>query len=320
MSQTPTLEHHLVTGGAGFIGSHLVDRLVQDGHKVTVLDDLSSGDKAFLADSIDSINLIVADARDPAVLDEVVPGTDMVWHLAANPEVRTAATHPHEHYDMNVDLTWKVLEAMRRHGIKRIGFTSTSTVYGTAAVMPTPEDYGPLLPISIYGGAKLASEALIASFAGSFDMDALLFRFANVVGPRSNHGVTFDFVNKLSAGPERLEILGDGTQNKSYVHVSDTVSGMVHAVANAAPGAHPFNIGSLDGIPVTEIADIVAGVMGISPTYSFTGGEALGGAGWKGDVKHMGLAIDRMQALGWSPKMTSAEAIRDTARWLVAHQ
>ncbi len=314
-----TQERHLVTGGAGFIGSHLVDQLVADGHHVTVIDDLSSGDRTFLSQSSDSIDFIVADLRDDGLLDERLPGTDMVWHLAANPEVRTAATHPHQHYDLNVGLTWTVLEAMRRHDVKRIGFTSTSTVYGNATVMPTPESYGPLLPISIYGGAKLASEALIASFAGSYDMDALLFRFANVVGPRSNHGVTFDFVHKLRANPQELEILGDGTQTKSYVHVADTVSGMVHAAQHAEPGAQPINIGSLDGIPVTEVADIVADVMGLAPEYSFTGGAETGGAGWKGDVKHMGLAVDRLQSLGWAPKMGSADAIRDTAQWLVAN-
>jgi UDP-glucose 4-epimerase len=309
----------LVTGGAGFIGSHLVDRLAGDGHRVTVLDDLSSGDEAYLKHRMDSIDLVVADARDPGVLDELMPGQDMVWHLAANPEVRTGETDPQSHYDLNVALTWTVLEAARRNGIQRFGFTSTSTVYGTATVLPTPEDYGPLLPISVYGGAKLASEALIASFAGTYGMDALLFRFANVVGPRSNHGVTFDFVRKLRADPTRLEILGDGTQTKSYVHVADTVAGMVHAAAHAPPGAHPYNVGSLDGIPVTAIADIVSEAMDVTPVYSFTGGADVGGAGWKGDVKHMGLAVDRLRALGWEPAMGSADAVRTTAEWLVAN-
>jgi len=316
---TDKQQHHLVTGGAGFIGSHLVDRLVLDGHRVTVLDDLSSGDRAFLADSMDVIDFVVADARDPGVLDDLLPGTDMVWHLAANPEVRSGEADPQSHYDLNVGLTWTVLNAVRRHRIKRFGFTSTSTVYGTATVMPTPEDYGPLLPISVYGGAKLASEALIASFAGTYGMDALLFRFANVVGPRSNHGVTYDFVRKLRADPDHLEILGDGTQTKSYVHVADTVTGMVHAAEHAPSGVQPYNVGSLDAIPVTAIADMVADVMGIHPDFSFTGGADAGGAGWKGDVKHMGLAVDRLQALGWQPAMGSADAVRATAEWLVAN-
>lgn len=306
----------LVTGGAGFIGSHLVDALVKAGHHVTVLDNLSSGSRDFLADSLDAIDLVVADARDGSVYDDLLPGTDMVWHLAANPEVRTGETDPGAHYDMNVAMTWTILEAMRKHNTPRLAFTSTSTVYGTATVMPTPESYGPLLPISIYGGAKLACEALIASFGGTFGMDAVLFRFANVVGPRSNHGVTFDFVHKLRANPEVLEILGDGTQTKSYVHVADTVAGMLHAAEHVGPGVHPINVGSLDGIPVTGVADAVAAAMGLEPAYEFTGGVA-GGAGWKGDVKHMGLAVDALTAMGWAPRMGSAEAVQKTAKWLV---
>ncbi len=307
----------LVTGGAGFIGSHLVDHLVAAGHDVTVLDNFSSGSREFLAESIDAITVVEGDCANPATLDDVLPGHEMVWHLAANPEVRTGVTDPQSHYDLNVGMTWTVLEAMRRHGIPRIAFTSTSTVYGSATVMPTPEDYGPLLPISVYGGAKLACEALIASHGGTFGLDALLFRFANVVGPRSNHGVTYDFVHKLRRDPEHLEILGDGTQNKSYVHVADTVRGMLHAAEHAGPGVHPLNVGSLDGIPVTAVADTVADVMGLKPAYSFTGGAAQGGAGWKGDVKHMGLSVDRLVAMGWNPEMGSADAVRATAQWLV---
>lgn len=303
----------LVTGGAGFIGSHCVDALVAAGHQVTVVDDLTGGSPRFLEAVADRIDLVVADIRD--VLDDVLPGHDAVWHLAANPEVRSGATEPQGHFDLNVDLTWRLLEGMRRHAVKRLVFASTSTVYGAATVMPTPEDYGPLYPISIYGGAKLACEALIAAHAGTFGLDALMFRFANVVGPRSNHGVTYDFVQKLRADPTRLEILGDGTQAKSYVHVSDTVAGMLHAAGAGLQGVHAFNLGSLDAIPVTRIADLVAEAMGLEPEYAFTGGTS-GGAGWTGDVKHMGLDIGAMQALGWSPRMGSEDAVRDTARWL----
>lgn len=309
----------LLTGGAGFIGSQATDSLVTAGANVTVLDNLSSGDKAFLSESWDHITFIEADARDPAALDAAMAGKDAVWHFAANPEVRTGETDPGAHYDLNVGMTWQVLEAMRRNDVHDLVFTSTSTVYGSADVIPTPEDYGPLLPISVYGGAKLACEALIASFAGTFDLNALLFRFANVVGPRSNHGVTYDFVHKLRANPETLTILGDGTQNKSYVHVSDTVNGMLYAAEHAPAGVHPFNVGSADGITVTELADIVNEAMGLQAAYEYTGG--VGGAGWKGDVKFMGLAIDKLVALGWKPSMSSAEAIRDTAAWLHAvHQ
>lgn len=307
----------VVTGGAGFIGSHTVDALVSAGHSVTVLDNLSSGDRSFLSDSEGKFTFIEGDASDPTTLDDAFADAESVWHFAANPEVRTGETDPGAHYDMNVAMTWRVLEAMRRNGVKNLVFTSTSTVYGNADVMPTPENYGPLLPISVYGGAKLACEALIASFAGTFDIDALLFRFANVVGPRSNHGVTFDFVHKLRANPEVLTILGDGTQNKSYVHVADTVAGMMFAFEHAPPGIHPYNVGSTDGITVTKLAEIVSSAMGLEPTFEYTGGN--GGAGWKGDVKFMGLSIEKLRALGWKPTMTSGEAIHDTALWLQSH-
>jgi UDP-glucose 4-epimerase len=308
----------VVTGGAGFIGSHTVERLVAEGAEVTVLDDFSSGRHEFLAAVESKIELVKGDCGSAKVLDKVLPGTDAVWHLAANPEVRTGATDPAGHFDRNVVVTFGVLEGMRRAGVKQLAFTSTSTVYGRADVLPTPEDYGPLLPISVYGAAKLACEALISSYGGTFGLDAVMFRFANVVGPRSTHGVAFDFVGKLRKDPNTLEILGDGTQTKSYCSVADTVDGMVHAVRHAGPGIHPFNIGSLDAIPVTRIAQIVASEMDLQPKHRFTGGTP-DGAGWKGDVKTMRLAIDRLQALGpgWTPKHGSEEAMRIAVRDLV---
>jgi UDP-glucose 4-epimerase len=206
---------------------------------------------------------------------------------------------------------------MRRHGVRHLAFTSTSTVYGRATVLPTPEDYGPLLPISVYGACKLAAEALIAAYAGTFGLDALLFRFANVVGPRSTHGVTFDFVRKLRADPKELEVLGDGRQSKSYVSVADTVAGMLHAARHAPAGVHPYNIGSLDAIPVTEVAAVVADVLGLKPKLKFTGGTK-DGAGWVGDVKAMALDVSLLRGLGpgWTPKDSSAQAIRAAAESL----
>ncbi len=317
MSPAATGQRVVVTGGAGFIGSHLVDALVARGDHVTVLDDLSAGNPAFLEAVRDRVDIVVADAGSASVLDDLFSKADTVWHLAANPEVRTGASEPEAHFDRNVQMTWEVIEAVRRNNVRRLHFTSTSTVYGTASVMPTPESYGPLLPISVYGGCKLACEGLISAHAATFGFDAILYRFANVVGSRSTHGVTYDFVNKLRADPARLEILGDGTQSKSYVHVSDTVAGMICADEAHAGGVEVYNIGSLDSIPVTGVADAVSSTMGLKPDYTFTGGTR-GGAGWKGDVKHMGLDVDKIRALGWEPKMTSAEAILDTASWLAA--
>jgi UDP-glucose 4-epimerase len=305
----------LVTGGAGFIGSFAVEALVAAGAKVTVLDNLSAGRREFLRGVEARIAFVEGDLGDRQLLDRILPGTDSVWHLAANPEVRSGATDPSGHYEQNVALTFGLLEAMRRHGVRHIVFTSTSTVYGRATVLPTPEDYGPLLPISVYGACKLACEALIAAYAGTFGFDALLFRFANVVGPRSTHGVTYDFVGKLRASPDVLEILGDGRATKSYVGVADTVAGMMHAVRHAPPGAHAFNVGSLDAIPVTRIAEIVAETLGLRPRFAFTGGTK-DGAGWVGDVKAMSLDVTRLMQLGpgWRPHQSSEDAIRVAAQ------
>jgi UDP-glucose 4-epimerase len=312
----------LVTGGAGFIGSHAVDRLVAEGAHVTVLDNLSGGQETFLQLSRERIKFVRGDCGDAATLNLLLrSGIDSVWHLAANPDVRSGESDPEAHYDQNVRVTYVLLEAMRRAGVRHLVFTSTSTVYGKASVIPTPESYGPLLPISVYGACKLACEALIASYAGTFGMQALMFRFANVVGPRSTHGVIFDFVRKLKADPKTLEILGDGKQTKSYVSVQDTVDAMVHAVRHTPPepagGCHPYNIGSQDAIPVTLVAEVVAQCLRLHPQYAFTGGTP-DGAGWKGDVKRMGLDVTALSQLGsgWRPKHSSEEAVRLTARSL----
>ncbi len=305
----------LVTGGAGFIGSHAVDRLVADGARVTVLDNLSAGKEEFLVKSRKLIKFVKADCGDPKVLDKLLPGADSVWHLAANPDVRSGATDPAPHYEQNIAVTYRLLEGMRRHDVGHLAFTSTSTVYGAATVLPTPEGYGPLLPISVYGGAKLACEAMISAYASTFGMDAVLFRFANVVGPRSTHGVIVDFVRKLRADPKRLEILGDGRQNKSYVSVADTVDAMGHATRVASPGCQPFNIGSADAITVTRLAEIVAQVLGVKPKLVYAGGTP-DGAGWKGDVKMMALDLGRLGKLGWAPKDSSEDAVRLAAKSL----
>ncbi|HUR61709.1 MAG TPA: SDR family NAD(P)-dependent oxidoreductase [Candidatus Thermoplasmatota archaeon] len=311
----------LVTGGAGFIGSHVVDRLVAEGAKVTVLDNLSGGKESFLQLSRAKIAFVEGDCGDAATLDRLLKGTDSVWHLAANPDVRSGESDPDAHYEQNVHVTYILLEAMRRAGVKHLVFTSTSTVYGAAKVIPTPESYGPLLPISVYGACKLACEAIISSYAGTFGMQVFLFRFANVVGPRSTHGVIFDFTNRLRKDPKRLEILGDGTQTKSYVSVADTVDAMVHAVRHAPPepagGCHVYNIGSQDAIPVTRLADIVEEVLGVHPKRVFSGGTK-DGAGWKGDVKNMGLDLTALSRVGpgWKPRHGSAEAVRITAQSL----
>lgn len=291
----------LVTGGAGFIGSHLVDELVKD-HEVTVLDNLSAG----VNYTSSKAELLELDLTK----DEIPMDFDAVWHLAANPDVRLGAKDTRVHLDQNVMATYRLLEAMREHEVPRLFFTSTSTVYGEATQIPTKEDYGPLLPISLYGASKLACEALISSYCFSFGMKAVLYRFANVVGGRSTHGVTPDFVKKLKDDPEKLVILGDGTQMKSYFHVLDCVSGMLLAAEKQEEQVLALNIGSEDWIDVTTVADIVSEELRLSPEYEYTGGKR----GWKGDVPKMQLDIERIKSMGWKPRYDSAGAIRKTVQ------
>lgn len=308
----------MVTGGAGFIGSHLVDKLASLDCEVVVVDNLSSGKLDFLEGSKEKIEIHNLDILDSDVLLPVMDGCEGVFHLAANPQVKMGKDETRIQIDQNIILTYYVLEAMRKKGVSNMAFTSTSTVYGEPKQIPTPEDYGPLIPISLYGASKLSSEALISSYCFSFGMRSFIFRFANVVGTRSTHGVTFDFVNKLRVNPKALEILGrePGTK-KSYIHVSDCIEGMIHAYENSKEKVGIYNMGSEDFIDVKLIADIVCQEMGLSDVeYDWTGGVD-DGRGWKGDVKVMRLGIERMKALGWNPDYNSEEAVRLTARDLV---
>ncbi|MDD2756663.1 MAG: NAD-dependent epimerase/dehydratase family protein, partial [Methanothrix sp.] len=208
------------------------------------------------------------------------------------------------------------LEAMRKSDVGRIAFTSTSTVYGEAAKVPTPEDYGPLLPISLYGASKLACEALISSYCHTFDMQSWIYRFANIVGERGTHGVLVDFIRKLRENPRELEILGSGKQKKSYLEVRDCVRAMLHCIEHSDEQVNVFNVGTEDSVDVTQIADIVAGQMGLSDVlYRYTGG--VDGRGWKGDVKVMQLSIEKIKKLGWTPQGGSAQAVETAVKALL---
>ncbi|MFA4646312.1 NAD-dependent epimerase/dehydratase family protein [Pyrococcus kukulkanii] len=311
----------LVTGGAGFIGSHLVDALMERGYEVRVLDDLSAGVLENIERWLDHerFEFIKGDMRDPGIVEEAVKDVDVVFHLAANPEVRIGSQSPELLYETNVLITYNLLQAMRDSNAKYLVFTSSSTVYGDAEKLPTPEDYAPLEPISVYGGAKLAAEAMISGYAHTFDFNALIIRLANIIGKRSNHGVIYDFINKLRRNPEELEILGDGTQRKSYLHVSDTIEGMLTIFEHFRKEGKRvdfYNLGNEDWITVREIAEIVSEEMGLSPEFKFTGGVD-GGRGWKGDVKLMLLDISKAKRTGWRPRLNSHEAVRRTVRELL---
>jgi len=299
----------LVTGGAGFIGSHLVDRLLQE-NQVTVIDNFSSGKRESVEPHLENpdFELIEADLLDSGALERAFAGKDFVFHLAANPDVRLGAENTRVHLEQNVMATYNVLEAMRRAGVRRIAFTSTSTIYGEAKVVPTPEDFGPLMPISLYGASKLSCEALISSYCHTFEMQSWIFRFANIVGERGTHGVLVDFIRKLCINPKELEILGSGKQRKSYLEVKNCVQAMLHCIERSHDETNVFNIGSCDSVDVTQIANIVAERMGLSGVkYRYTGG--IDGRGWKGDVKVMLLSIEKIKRLGWTPRRGSTEAI-----------
>lgn len=298
----------VVTGGAGFIGSHLVDSLVNLGDDVIVIDSLVAGRKGTIAGHLGSGKVKIV--QKDLLLDgwqDTLRGADRVYHLAADPDVRQSAMTPDPTFRNNIVATYRVLEAMRANNVPEIVFTSTSTVYGNAAVIPTPEDYGPLEPVSVYGASKLACEALISAYCHSFEMMSWQFRFANIIGARSGHGVITDFVRKLKENDRELEILGDGKQTKSYLEVHECVEAMHFATAHAKKTVNTFNIGSGDWIDVKTIADIVTKEMGLKNTrYRFTGGSL----GWVGDVPKMQLAIESLKALGWKPQKGSYESVR----------
>lgn len=304
----------LITGGAGFIGSHLVDALAEH-NEVVVLDDLSSGRMENISHHMDDegFTFIRGSLFDENALKRACEGVDIVFHLAANPEVRIGAQDTWIHIEQNVLATHRVLEQMRRESIREIAFTSTSTVYGEAEVIPTPESYGPLIPISTYGASKLACEALICAYCHSFSMRSWIFRFANIVGLRMRHGVIHDFIQKLLEDPSRLEILGDGTQKKSYLYVRDCVDAILHSMESSQEEVNLFNIGSDDTTEVNRIAELVLDEMGLEDVEIVYVNE-MDGRGWVGDVRHMLLSCEKLRRLGWVPNHTSEESVRRAIR------
>jgi UDP-glucose 4-epimerase len=306
-------EAFFLVGGAGFIGSHLVDRLLgeQESSRVTVFDDFSSGHRWHLAEheGDSRLEVIEGDVRNLESLTNAMAGHEVVIHLASNPDIALAATEPAVDFDLGTLLTHHVVEAARRTSAHRILYASGSGVYGDLGETEADEDWGPLVPVSTYGASKLAGEALVCSYSFMFGLTGASFRFGNVVGPRQTHGVGFDFVRKLLSDPTRLEILGDGTQSKSYIHVEDVIDAVV-AAHRAEPDPYVvYNVATGDYVTVTEIADVVVESMEIDPQsvrYEYTGGDR----GWRGDVPVVRLNTDRIRGLGWSNRRSSREAIQ----------
>ncbi len=314
-----------MTGGAGFIGSHIVDSLIRKGFEVVVIDNLSSGSLENLRYSLGSKNFrfVKADLKYWGDWVREFKGSDIVMHYAANPEVRVSSIEPRIHFNENLVATFNVLEASRLNDVKLHVFASTSTVYGDAKVLPTPEDYHPLEPISVYGSVKLASEYLYITYSKLYGFRSLILRYANIIGPRSGHGVIVDFIRKLRTNPYELEILGDGSQKKSYLYVCDAVDATLHLLGifmKSAKDYDIYNVGNNDWITVREIADIVVEEMGLrNVKYKFVP-KTPDGRGWPGDVKFMLLDISKLKATGWSPKLSSREAVRKTVRHLLGKE
>jgi len=310
----------LITGGAGFIGSHLVDYLMERGNEVRVFDNLSSGSTSNLERWLDDhrFDFVRGDLLNQAEVQDAVEGCTIVYHLAANPEVRIWKATPEDNFKQNIEATYNLLEALRRRGdAEVIVFTSSSTVFGDVDVLPTPEDYAPLKPISLYGASKLAAEALVSAYASMYGLRCVIYRMANVVGPRCSHGVIYDFLEKLRENRRMLEVLGDGTQSKSYLYIDDCVEGMILGVERTIGRVEILNIGSEDRVNVKTIARIAIEEMGLEGVEIQLTGGVDGGRGWKGDVKLMQLDMSRLKSLSWRPHFSSAEAVRKTARALI---
>jgi UDP-glucose 4-epimerase len=310
-----------ITGAAGFIGSHLTDRLLSSGAEVIGFDNLSTGDIANLAGAMQNphFHFVRGDLLDTEATAQALAESELVFHLAADPEVRAGEQNPDGQFKQNLQATYNLLEAMRKRSTPtRLVFASTSTIYGEATVIPTPEDYGPLLPISTYGATKLGCEALCTSYSQLLPLRVVIFRFANVVGLRARHGVLYDFIMKLRENPRRLEVLGNGTQTKSYLHIDDCVDAFLLAL-DSRFWTHPMdvhNIGSEDQTNVLTIAQVVKDAMGLgNAPISVT--AKPGERAWPGDVKTMQLDVSKIKSHGWKPKRSSDESIRAAANELI---
>lgn len=307
-----------VTGGGGFIGSNLVNSILDAGlGRVTVFDNFTSGRRTFFGDRIHNpaLTVIEGNVADYDTLARAVKGYDVVFHLAANPDIARAETDPLIDFDNGTRLTQVLLEAMRNTGVKRILFTSGSGVYGEVLPIAVPEDYDRMVPISTYGASKLASESLISAYCHMFGFAGTVFRFANVVGPHMTHGVSHDFVRRLQADPTRLRILGDGNQLKPYIHVDDVIAAMLLALKEQTGGYAYYNVGSEDRLYVHEIAAIVVDELGLKNVeFEFTGGAR----GWRADVPVYRLDTSKIHGLGWRNARNSRESVVAAVRSLVA--
>jgi UDP-glucose 4-epimerase len=309
-----------ITGGAGFVGSNLADRLSAQGTEVVIVDNFRTGRHEFIAEALErpGVRLVEGDIGEMAVLEDAVEGCDWVFHLQANADVQMGFRDPRRDLEQNTICTSNVLEAMRGAEVTRIVFSSTGAIYGEPSVFPTPEDAPFPVQNSLYGASKLAAESMISAYATGYGFTGLIFRYAAILGERYTHGHLFDFYCGLKRDPTRLRVLGDGGQNKTFLYVQDCIDGMLAAAERhrEEPGAHIYNIGTDETFFVRDSARTVAEHLGLSPEFWYTGGRG----GWTGDNPQIYLDTARICGLGWKPRLTIREGVIRTLQWLDANE
>jgi UDP-glucose 4-epimerase len=307
----------LVTGGAGFIGSNLADRLLASGHSVVAFDNFSTGQKAFLEDASRStrFTLIRGDVLDREAVTSAMRGCDVVFHLAANADVRFGLQRPFRDLEQNTIATYNVLEAMRANNVPRIAFSSTGSIYGEPDVFPTPENAPFPIQTSVYGASKLGAEGFLTAYSEGFGIRVYIFRFVSILGERYTHGHVFDFVRSLRANPRHLRILGDGRQKKSYLHVQDCIEAMLLALEKAPGRVNVFNVGADEYCQVNDSVRWIVEHLGLSPSLEYSGGER----GWIGDSPFIFLDCSKLRTLGWKPSLTIREGVIRTVDYLQSH-
>jgi UDP-glucose 4-epimerase len=309
--------HCFITGGAGFIGSNLVDRLLAEGHQVVAYDNFSTGQLFFLEAALKNLRfrLVRGDLQDFETLKEAMQGSDFVFHLAANADVRSGTEHPSKDLEINTIGTFNVLEAMRQNGVLRIAFSSTGSIYGEAEVFPTPEAAPFPVQTSLYGASKLAGEGLIQAYCEGFGMQGYIFRFVSILGERYTHGHIFDFYKKLQTNSNEIEVLGNGKQRKSYLYIQDCINAILHVInhSQAQAKVNIFNLGTAEFCEVNNSLDWICAKLGINPIRRYTGGER----GWIGDSPFIFLDTTKICGLGWKPELTIRQGVERTLDFLV---
>ena len=309
----------VITGGAGFIGSYIAEKLVENGTDTKVIDNLVTGKKENLSKCFDQDNFsfLEYDLGNLDGIEDHLSDADILFHFAADPEVRTGYSKPEDSFEQNIVNTFNLLQKIKQSKIKKIVFASSSSVYGDAKIIPTNEEYGPLCPISHYGASKLACEAMVSSFCHNYNIEGVILRPANVIGLRGRHGLIWDLVHKLKINQDELELLGDGKQTKSFIHISDAINGIFSSLNNLQDKVEVFNLGSEDSVEIMDVAKIVCKNMGLNEIKINLTGGVDDGRGWKGDIRIAHLDITKLKNSGWIPKLSSINAADITSHEII---